>query len=49
MNDGQAAASFVMVPAADNRTVAIEGNDSLKLDSLVVNELKSIWPQKGPQ
>ena len=45
VNDGQAAASFVVVPAADNRTISIEGNAALKLDSLFVNELKSSWPQ----
>ena len=45
VNDGQAAASFVMVPAPDNRTISIDGNASMKLDSLVVNELKSTWPQ----
>ena len=43
VNDGQAAASFVIVPAAANRTILIEGNAALKLDSLVVNELKSSW------
>ena len=43
VNDGQAAASFVIVPAAANRTISIEGNAALKLDSLVVNELKSSW------
>ena len=43
VNDGQAAASFVMVPAADNRTISIDGNASMNLDSLVVNELKSSW------
>ena len=49
VNDGQAAASFVVVPAAGNRTLAIEGNASLKLDSLVVKELKSSWQQKALQ
>ena len=43
VNAGQAAASFVIVPAAANRTISIEGNAALKLDSLVVNELKSSW------
>ncbi len=50
-NDGQAAASFVVVPDASNRTIAIEGNDALTIDSLVVNELKSAWgtpPQAVP-
>lgn len=43
VNDGQAAASFVMVPAADNRTIVFEGNGSMIVESLVVNELKSMW------
>jgi sucrose-6-phosphate hydrolase SacC (GH32 family) len=42
-NDGRAAASFVVVPAPGNRRIAIEGNDGLQLDSIVVNELKSCW------
>ena len=44
VNDGQAAASFVVVPRASNRSIRIEGNDDLRIASLVVNELKSIWP-----
>jgi fructan beta-fructosidase len=43
VNDGRAAASFVMVPAADNRTISIEGNPSLRVDSVTVNEMKSSW------
>jgi levanase/fructan beta-fructosidase len=43
VNDGQAAASFVVVPKASDRRIAIEGNDTLKIDSLVVHELKSAW------
>jgi fructan beta-fructosidase len=43
VNDGAAAASFVMVPDADNRTIAIEGHDDLTIESMVVNELNSIW------
>ncbi len=42
-NDGRAAASFVVVPDPGNRGIAIEGNDRLRLDSIVVNELKSCW------
>ena len=45
VNDGQAAASFTVIPAADKRTISIDGNASMKLDSLVVNELRSIWSQ----
>lgn len=44
VNGGQAAASFVIVPAADNRTISIEGNALPKIGALVVNELKSSWP-----
>ena len=43
-NDGQAAASFIVVPDPGNRRIAFEGNDALQIESLVVNELKSAWP-----
>jgi sucrose-6-phosphate hydrolase SacC (GH32 family) len=43
VNDGQAAASFVVVPEADNRKISIEDNDKQEFVSVVVNELKSAW------
>ncbi|MEM7143659.1 MAG: glycoside hydrolase family 32 protein [Verrucomicrobiota bacterium] len=43
INTGQAAASFVVVPDPENRSITIKNNDSLQIKSLVVNELKSIW------
>ena len=43
VNDGAANASFTVIPAADNRTISIDGNAAQKLDSVVINELKSIW------
>ena len=43
INDGAAAASFVVVPDPANRRIAIEGNEDLKIHSLVVHELKSAW------
>ena len=43
INDGAAAASFVVVPDPADRRIAIEGNDDLKIHSLVVHELKSAW------
>lgn len=43
VNEGQAAASFVVVPEAGNRSISVDGNDELKIVSLVVNELKSTW------
>ncbi|MGB0582860.1 MAG: GH32 C-terminal domain-containing protein, partial [Limisphaerales bacterium] len=43
VNDGQSAASFVVVPMAANREIDIEGNPALPIDSLTVHELKSIW------
>ena len=46
VNDGQAAASVVMVPVAGSRTIAFEGIAAMKVESLVVNELKSAWPAK---
>jgi fructan beta-fructosidase len=42
-NDGQAAASFVVVPEVNNRCIRIDGNEELDISSLVINELKSIW------
>jgi len=43
VNDGQAAATFVLVPAPDNRRISLEGNPAMTLDSVVVHELKSCW------
>ena len=43
VNDGQAAASFVVVPDPKNRDIFIKDNLPLKIDEFVVNELKSIW------
>ena len=43
VNDGQAAASFSVVPDKDNRKITVTGNDSMKFKSIVVNELKSAW------
>ncbi|MEK6237652.1 MAG: GH32 C-terminal domain-containing protein, partial [Planctomycetales bacterium] len=44
VNDGQAAASFVVVPKPSDRRISIDGDDELKIVSLVVHELKSAWP-----
>jgi len=43
VNDGQAAASFVVVPDSANRAISVEGDDAQAIDSFVVNELKSAW------
>jgi sucrose-6-phosphate hydrolase SacC (GH32 family) len=43
VNDGQAAASFVVVPKPDNRIILIEGNDGQKFNAMTVHELKSAW------
>lgn len=43
VNDGAAAASFVVVPDSANRSLSIDGNEALLIHSLVVNELESIW------
>jgi sucrose-6-phosphate hydrolase SacC (GH32 family) len=45
VNDGQAAASFVVVPNAANRSIQIEGPQDQQIHSVVVNELKSIWAE----
>ncbi len=41
VNDGQAAASFVVV--AKGQKIAIEGNDEMMIESLIVNTVKSAW------
>jgi fructan beta-fructosidase len=43
VNDGQAAASFVVVPSVNNRSISIQSADDLKVQSLIVNEVKSAW------
>ncbi|MFT5131061.1 MAG: sucrose-6-phosphate hydrolase SacC (GH32 family), partial [Rhodothermales bacterium] len=42
-NDGQAAASFVVVPKASNRELRIEAAPNTKIHNLIVNELNSAW------
>ena len=44
VNDGQAAASFVVIPDAQNRDISLTGDAATKISSLEVNELKSMWP-----
>jgi levanase/fructan beta-fructosidase len=46
VNDGQAAASFVVVPDPKNLSISITGGDAVKITSLEVNELKSSWETK---
>ena len=46
VNDGQAAASFVVVPDPKNREIALTGGGALKISTLEVNELKSMWEAK---
>ena len=45
VNDGQAAASFVVVPDPKNRALSINAASAVKVTSLEVNELKSCWTQ----
>ena len=47
VNEGQANASFTVVAERGNRSITFEGNAAQKLDSVVVNELKSIWPTRS--
>jgi arylsulfatase A-like enzyme/sucrose-6-phosphate hydrolase SacC (GH32 family) len=47
VNDGQAAASFVVIPDPKNRDLFIKDDLSLKIDRLFVHELKSIWPSEN--
>ena len=42
-NGGQAAASFVIVPDANNRKIFIDAAKEITLDSIIINELKSCW------
>ncbi len=43
VNDGQAAGSFVVTPAAQEKAIRFKNNDSLSIYSLIINELDSIW------
>jgi len=43
INDGQAAASFTVIPDPKNRDISLTGDAALKIASLEVNELKSMW------
>ncbi|MEI6234229.1 MAG: glycoside hydrolase family 32 protein [Planctomycetota bacterium] len=43
VNDGQSAASFVVIPDTKNRAISISGGMAM-FSSIVVNELKSSWP-----
>ena len=45
VNDGQAAASFVVVPEAGNRKIFFKGNSNLRIINLSINELRSIWAE----
>ncbi|MEI6176097.1 MAG: glycoside hydrolase family 32 protein [Verrucomicrobiota bacterium] len=47
INDGQAAASFTVIPDAKNRDISLTGDAALKIASLEVNELKSIWTNEN--
>ena len=42
-NDGAAVATHFALPDPENRSIRLSGNGSV---SLVINELKSIWPQQ---
>jgi sucrose-6-phosphate hydrolase SacC (GH32 family) len=46
VNDGQAAASFVVVPDPKIRALSITAGGPVKIDSIEVNELKSCWTGK---
>ena len=43
VNDGQAAASFTVIPDPKNRDISLAGDPALKIATLDVNELKSMW------
>jgi sucrose-6-phosphate hydrolase SacC (GH32 family) len=46
VNDGQAAASFVVVPDPKNRALSVQAAEAVIVTSLEVNELKSAWAGK---
>ncbi len=46
VNDGAAAASFVVVPKADNRRISIDADDAQEMAQMVVHELRSAWGQE---
>jgi sucrose-6-phosphate hydrolase SacC (GH32 family) len=48
VNDGQAAASFVVVPDPKDRSLSITAGESVTIHTLAVHELKSIWQRTTP-
>lgn len=46
VNNGRAAASFVVVPDPQNRALSVDGAGAVKITLLEVNELKSAWNNK---
>ena len=46
VNDGAAAASFVVVPDPKNRSLSVNATKEVKITALEVNELKSAWVQR---
>ena len=43
VNDGEAAASFVVVPDSKNRVLSLTAGGATQITFLEVNELKSAW------
>ena len=46
VNDGAAAASFVVVPDPKNRALSVQAAGAVKITTLEVNELKSSWSKQ---
>jgi sucrose-6-phosphate hydrolase SacC (GH32 family) len=42
-NDGAAAATFYALTVAKNNSITISTNENIKINSLIINELKSSW------
>jgi sucrose-6-phosphate hydrolase SacC (GH32 family) len=42
-NDGAAVATSYAVPASDNKSILISDADDMKINSIIINELKSSW------
>ena len=45
-NQGAVVSTNYAVPAPDNKSILISADSEVKINSLIINELRSIWPVK---
>jgi sucrose-6-phosphate hydrolase SacC (GH32 family) len=45
INNGASVATFYAIPKVENQRVILSGENGTKINSLIINELKSIWGQ----